>query len=158
MALGTQITGVRGRITIPLAAGSFSASPVSATGEVAIAHVTRWTLSIRQEMLPNDTFDTLTNSRKIVGGLYDATGTAEGYLDSANVVKIADLQLEDALPTAGFNLYTRVMTAPEAAADIGYKFSGIISNVRLDVPKTGQATFSLDFESSGEILNADAIT
>ena len=130
----TRITGVKGHVIIPAAAGG---------GNI---NFTRWQADIPQEEHVVTGFDDAGNADVVMGGLIDLKGTAEGFLDSAGVPTLGTMGDDNGAPTALFYLES------DGANDYNYKFAGILNLIRHGVDKRGMTAVTVGFESSGDIL------
>src|SRR3990170_5990931 len=137
MPAGKAITGVNGVVTIPTGAlGHYTA----VTTADAIAHITRWSAQHRVDVLPNDTFDNLDNYKRKRRGMEDMAGRIEGYCATGAIPGLAQLGTENADGIAGFKLQVET-------GEPSWSFAALISNLAIDTPKNGWATFTCDFES-----------
>jgi len=133
------LTGAKGLVTIPSGAG----------GQTIL--ITRWTASIDREIFDISNFDDGLNERSKLGGMIHLVGTVEGTIDDAASPVLTQMQAEDSTGTAGFKLVFK-----DSTTDGEYSFTGIVSNISVDVPKAGRQTFSMSFESSGAITVVNA--
>lgn len=128
-----SLTGVRGNVTVTAGFGA------------PVALFTRWQGSVDREVFEISSFDDATNERVKLGGMMHMVGTAEGTIDSATTPALTDFLAEDTTGVAGF-----VVSLISGVKEYGFK--AILSNLSIDVAKTGVQTFTLAFES------VDAIT
>lgn len=132
-------SGVKGWVEIPAAAG----------GQALL--IQRWDAEIIREDFDGTVFTdgSHINARKTLGGMHDLKGSCEAIVDDAAIPVLGTITTEDALPTAGFQLWGVI---GDAGADSeGYKFDGIISRLSVNVDRRGQARVTMSFESSGTI-------
>lgn len=135
MALGKIISGVKGSVTIPVAALQFGASDAVDT------RVIRWSMSIVREEHDTTTFEVTDNFRTFRGGMASFTGRCEGYLDSDVGLDVTQLETEDQAP-AQF-----LLTAFTGRI---YTFNAFITGVDLGVDKGAHSAMSFTFRGSGK--------
>ena len=136
MSLGTIISGVKGSVTIPVAALQFGAS------FAVNPRVIRWSMSIAREEHDTTTFNVSNNFRTFVGGMASFTGRCEGYLDGTEGLDVTQLETEDQA-AASF-----VMTATTGRT---YTFNALITGVDLGIDKGAHSSMSFTFRGSGPI-------
>lgn len=158
------ITGVRGRVEIPVDAIALTGTP-----DTVIVNITRWSADIQRDVLDVSVFEDVdgsgnpTNARSKIGGVFHVTGgTAEGFIESTAPIDLgtaSGITVEDAVPVDDFVLYTLdniadAGVADRAATTAGHKrlrFAALISQIVYNTEKVGMARFTLNFESSGEV-------
>lgn len=129
------ITGVLGGVTIPSGAGGVT------------ANIFEWSANTPRDIHDATTFDSDTNARTKVGGMYDLKGTCQAYMDDGGLPILTHIQTANAPPVAAF-----VLTAHTGKT---YTFPGIISDIGNVVQKAqGLSVVTLTFESSGDIVVA----
>lgn len=131
------ITGVTGNVT-----------PHTDHGLASAIHVTRWNATINRDIHDISSWADNANAKKKIGGMYDLSGSFEGFLDDTtniNNTGASGFQAEDA-PPASF-----VLTSSTGRT---LTFSGLLSAIRLSSEKAGVVTVSADFVSSGEVTPA----
>lgn len=142
--LGTR-TGVSGSVTIP--------TPPNIAGTANI-HFFEWRFDITREVFDDSNFDTATNGRTKVGGMYDGVGTARGTSDRADFSTIMDFATLHANPVAAFVLKEGDVV-DATGADIGdsdYTFAAIIRRITHTCVKPDRVFYDIEFETSGEIV------
>lgn len=133
------LTGVDGNVTIPAAAGG--------GGGGSVYNIIRWSATLEREIIDATLFaGSPTSARDKIGGMMHLTGTAEGHIDSTGIPTPGTMDDLNGAPTAGFVLIT-----DQGTTDSAYTFTGIITNMNISVEKSGAATVTLSFESSGDI-------
>lgn len=128
------LSGVKGNISLPAGTGT----PLL---------VIRWQGSFEREIFDVSGFDNALNERDKVGGMAHMVGTCDAVVDSSAVPLLTSQQTEDLV--APGNL--RLISKRGAVLDAHYIFAGMISVTSVDVPKFGLQTWSLQFESTGQI-------
>lgn len=125
--------------------GTMSATTGADFGDSGnIALIARWSMDIRRDVHDVTTFATSGNGKAKLGGMYDATGTLEGFLDGTTPFAITAFAADKA-PTA------IVLTASTGRT---YSFSALVSNWNVSVTAAGVNAFTATFESSGDITTA----
>lgn len=127
------ITGVKGLVTLV---------PATHGGQTIL--ITRWNGTFDRELHEISSFDDQTNEREFVGGAYHMTGTIEGTVDDAATPLLAQLQAEDSVGNSGFQLDL-------VSGARFYSMTAIFSNLTVESTKNALATFSMAFESSGDV-------
>lgn len=142
-------TGTKGVVTIPTGAIAFASGTGTTPAQSALAQITRWELTVRRDIHPNDSFDTTLGGKTKIGGMYDGVFTLEGYMPASKTLSLTNFQNVDQAPTALCQLDM------DSAAQ-GFDFSGIFSDFTVSTPKNGLITFRATGETSGEITERTA--
>jgi hypothetical protein len=127
-----SLTGCVGAVTIP------------ATEGPAI-NVFEWTGDLRRDIFDDSDFNSASNARSKMGGMADMVGTVRGRCQTGVLPTLGDMNVEHDVGAAGFQLES------DAANSKNYSFTGILSQVRVTTPKTGQIEVTATFESSGTV-------
>ena len=140
-----SLAGYQGRISIPVGALTYKGTTAS------VIHVTSLESEYRPEVVDNSTFDDASNAKRKLRTMYDMAGRCEGYLDRGNpllsVPNIGDETVDGTV--AGFKIWPKHPQTTNSQP--AYTFTGIITNLRISAAKTGRATFTCSFESSGDV-------
>ena len=126
----------------------------SLTGCVGTATITdgptlnifEWSADIRRTIYDDSDFSSLTGGRSKLGGMADLVGTIRGRARTGTTPTIGSMATVGATGVAAFYLVSQ-----GAAIDSNYKFTGILSQMRVSVPKQGQVEVTATFESSGAV-------
>lgn len=135
-------TGTKGKVTIPTAALAFASG--TAAAQTAIGQCTRWELTARRDIHPDDNFDTTTGGKTKLGGMYDGVFTIEGFMPASKTMSLTNFQNVDQAPTAACQL-------DMDQGGRGFDFKGLFSDFTVSTPKNGLVTFRATGETSGEI-------
>src|SRR3990170_1064093 len=153
--LGQSISGVRGKVLIGTNRITITPGAQDAVGTVAVGNIIRWSATIAREILDASTFEQQYNARRKLGGMMSLTGSVEGRMDNINLFNLIRIQTEDVIvdtaPGVGDPAWFDLYTIGTAGSTLGYRFQALVSNIRMDTPKNGWATFTLDFQSDGDI-------
>jgi len=106
------------------------------------AHIVSFTLNIVNDEYDDTDFSLAIEGRSAYMGMYTATGTCQGFLDSVT------------LPAATAYAAEKIVGTLTLTASTGrtYAFSAFPNNIQLTVNKqTGLNAISFDFKSSGTI-------
>lgn len=142
-------TGTKGKVTIPTAAAAFASGTGTVPAQSALAQITRWELTVRRDIHPDDTFDSTLGGKTKLGGMYDGVFTLEGFMPASKTLSLTNFQNVDQPPTAACQL-------DMDSAGQGFDFSGIFSDFTMSTPKNGLVTFRATGETSGEIVERTA--
>ncbi len=140
-------TGTKGVVTIPTGAAGFTATTGGAG--TALAQITRWELTVRRDIHPDDTFDSTISGKSKRGGMHDGVFTIEGWMLASKTLALSNLTTVDQSPTAGFEL-------DMDSAGHGFSFSGLFSDFTMSTPKNGLVSFRATGESSGNVTERTA--
>lgn len=114
-------------------------------GEGPDINIYEWSADVRRDVFDDSDFGSATNARSKVGGMADLAGTCRGRCKTDTQPGIGSMATEHKAATAGFYLEA------DGANNKNYKFSGLLSNVTVNVTKTGIIDVSASFESSGAV-------
>ena len=131
--MATPLTGALGSITLP---GSTTQT----------TQIFRWQGTIAGDVVETTDFDAATYHETAARTMYDLKGSCDGWVENTAVPVLTQIQLGESTGTAGFALIAR-----SGGTDSAYTFTGILSSIRVGVPKGGLCTFTASFESSGVV-------
>ncbi len=121
--------------------GAVTAS--STTGAVIDANITSWSASFNADIHETTSWSVTGNAKTKVAGLYDVTGSFEGFAPVA-----ASVPLSDFSGATGGNI------ALSHASGKTYTFDARFSNVSVTTPIGGLVTISANFQSNGAVTVA----
>jgi len=112
-------------------------------------NITEWEGDIQRDVFDDSHFDGVEgNARTKVGGMAKLVGRCSGWAQVGTTPGIGSLGTEDEVTGGTFNL---TADTASSATDLGYTFTGIISDMTVDVIKTGLVAVSFSFESQGVV-------
>ena len=129
--MATPLTGVQGGMTIT---GSATQS----------SQLFKWTSNVPRDLHDVSSWDNANYGKEQIGGMHDLKGSVEGYVLASALPGLTQIQAGESQGDAGFVLQLKTGRT--------WTFQGLLSNIKVTVPKQGVATFSANFESSGEIV------
>jgi hypothetical protein len=113
-------------------------------------NIFEWSADLRRDIYDDSDFNSATNARSKMGGMADLVGTIRGRAKEGTTPDFgttSGMDAEHATAAANFYLVTQGGTT-----DSNYKFSGLLSQMRISTPKVGQIEVTANFESSGAVL------
>lgn len=134
-------TGTKGSVTV---------------GEGPTINITEWETDERRTIHDDTYFDGVNiSARTKVGGMATLFGKCRGWARTGVTPAIIALQTTGVSATdigGAFALETDSSTTPHK----GYSFTGVLSNVVVDVVKIDLIAVSFDFQSQGEVIQIAA--
>lgn len=136
------ITGVKGTVDLD--------DQIDVIGVGATINVTSWTADVQRDIHDVTPFQDSSqdNQRVKVGGMMHVVGSISGWCDSALAPGIAKLL---SMNDPGSTGTAQLATVGPAATGLRYQFKMILSNVNVVIEKTGLATVTASFESTGDV-------
>lgn len=133
-----SLTGCNGAVTV---------------GDGPTINITEWESDIQRQIFADDHFEESAdnaegNAKKKVGGMAKMIGRCTGFARVGTTPGIGTFATEHDVTGGTFNLVSQINSS---ATDTGYTFTGLMSNMTVDVIKTGLVTVSFDFESQGAV-------
>lgn len=129
-----SLTGAVGSVTIPGAEGPS-------------LNIFEWSADIRRDIFEDSDFNSATNARSKRGGMADMVGTIRGRAKEGTTPGIGAMATLHHAGTALFYLEAD----GAVGVDANYKFTGIMSQMRISTPKVGEIEVSATFESTGVV-------
>ncbi len=110
------------------------------TGAALDAYVTSWTATFNSDIHETTSWAVSNNAKTNISGLYDMTGSFEGFIDAGTTPPLDDLVTP---ASATLELTTTGVYS--------YGFSALLSSIQMDVTLGGVNSFTANFESTGVI-------
>lgn len=112
----------------------------------------QWSINLRHDVIDVTPFSPASNFKKFIGGMADATGTVNFYLDkSTSASTAANLESSVAFSEADKAPSTLLLKTKSAGNGKSFSFAALLSNLTVDVERQGVIRCTADFESSGLI-------
>lgn len=132
--MATMISGSQGSVTIP----------VNEKGQTIV--VTSWQGTLDQDVFDATPFTVTDNARTKGLGMSTLSGTLTGFPQDNLAPELGSIATNNATPIAGMVLQT-------SSTDT-FTFDAVVDNMTVTMEKTGQASVTLAFESSGAVVVA----
>lgn len=128
------LTGCNGSVTV---------------GDGPTMNITEWESDIQRDVFDDSHFDGVEgNARTKVGGMSKLAGRCSGWAQVGTMPGIGSMATEHEVAGGTFNL---VVDTNSSSTDIGYAFTGLISDMTVDAIKTGLVAVAFSFESQGVV-------